>query len=109
MNLLMATKSFNEVQNKKREKRTDREILIGSGGETKPRSSRNLKEIVAKYRKSKDASSPAANARNKRVQRQEKLEKISNDTEELEGISEDHASLENEFLKKMEKRKWWRL
>ncbi|KAJ6913308.1 hypothetical protein NC651_015733 [Populus alba x Populus x berolinensis] len=74
MNLLMATKSFNEVQNKKREKRTDREILIGSGGETKPRSSRNLKEIVAKYRKSKDASSPAANARNKRVQRQEKLE-----------------------------------
>ncbi|XP_011019098.1 PREDICTED: uncharacterized protein LOC105121927 [Populus euphratica] len=109
MNLLMATKSSNEVQNKAREKRTDREILLGSGGETKPRSSRNLKEIVAKYRKFKDASSPAASARNKRVQRQEKLEKISNDTEELEGRSEDYASLTNEFFKKMEKRKWWQL
>jgi hypothetical protein len=35
--------------------------------------------------------------------------KISNDTEELEGRSEDYASLANEFLKKMEKRKWWQL
>lgn len=68
----MATKSSNEVQNKRREKRTGRENLLGYGEETKPRS-RKLGEIVAKYRKSMDASSLAMSAKNKLVQRQEKL------------------------------------
>nr|XP_034899302.1 uncharacterized protein LOC118037438 isoform X1 [Populus alba] len=99
---------LNIVQSKRREKRTGRENLLGYGEETKPRS-RNLGEIVAKYRKSKDASSLAMSAKNKLVQRQEKLGKINNQTEELEGNSEDYASLANELLKKMEKRKWWQI
>jgi syntaxin-binding protein 5 len=36
-------------------------------------------------------------------------QKINNQTEELEGNSEDYASLANELLKKMEKRKWWQI
>jgi hypothetical protein len=36
-------------------------------------------------------------------------QKINNQTEELEGNSEDYASLANELLKKMQKRKWWQI
>ncbi|KAJ6299910.1 hypothetical protein OIU76_020830 [Salix suchowensis] len=104
----MATKSSHEAQSKKREKRDGRENLLGSGDETKHRS-RNLKELVSKYRKSKDPSSLAMSAKNKLVQRQEKLDKLSNQAEELEGTSEDYASMANELLKKMEKRKWWQI
>ncbi|KAJ6750330.1 hypothetical protein OIU85_000916 [Salix viminalis] len=95
----MATKSSHEAQSKKREKRDGRENLLGFGDETKHRS-RNLKEIVSKYRKSKDPSSLAMSAKNKLVQRQEKLDKLSNQAEELEGTSEDYASMTNELLKK---------
>uniref|UniRef100_A0A6N2KRJ9 V-SNARE coiled-coil homology domain-containing protein n=1 Tax=Salix viminalis TaxID=40686 RepID=A0A6N2KRJ9_SALVM len=104
----MATKSSHEAQSKKREKRDGRENLLGFGDETRHRS-RNLKEIVSKYRKSKDPSSLAMSAKNKLVQRQEKLDKLSNQAEELEGTSEDYASMTNELLKKMEKRKWWQI
>ncbi|KAB5520025.1 hypothetical protein DKX38_024344 [Salix brachista] len=104
----MATKSSHEAQSKKREKRDGRENLLGFGDETKHRS-RNLKEIVSKYRKYKDPSSLAMSAKNKLVQRQEKLDKLSNQAEELEGTSEDYASMTNELLNKMEKRKWWQI
>ncbi|KAI3805730.1 hypothetical protein L1987_21615 [Smallanthus sonchifolius] len=89
-------------------KRTDREMLL-DGDNEEPRL-RTREEIIAKYRKNAgDASSVAGQARNKLLERQEKLEKISKRTQDLSNEAEDFASLANELVKAMERRKWWQI
>ncbi|KAM7270636.1 hypothetical protein ACFE04_029850 [Oxalis oulophora] len=97
-----------DVKGKNREKETDREKLLGSASDVKPRI-RTREEIIAKYRKTDDATSVAAHARNKLVERGEKLERISRRTEELQSGAEDFASLAHELVKTMENRKWWQM
>ncbi|KAJ4704421.1 Transducin family protein / WD-40 repeat family protein, putative isoform 5 [Melia azedarach] len=92
----------------KREKGNERERLLGAPDDTKPRL-RTREEIIAKYRKTEDASSVAANARNKLLERQEKLERMNQRTQELQSGAEDFASLANELVKTMENRKWWHI
>ncbi|KAL5740380.1 hypothetical protein ACOSQ2_029560 [Xanthoceras sorbifolium] len=104
----MAATSSHEATDMKIEKKTERERLLGAPDNTKPHL-RTPEEIMAKYRKAEDASSVAGHARNKLVQRQEKLERISRRTEELSNEAEDFASLANELVKTMEKRKWWHI
>ncbi|XLT82527.1 hypothetical protein HN873_004280, partial [Arachis hypogaea] len=53
-----------------------------------------------------DASSAAAQARNKLVERHWR---ISQRTAELQSGAEDFASLANELVKTMERRKWWQI
>ncbi|KAK3042881.1 hypothetical protein RJ639_001154 [Escallonia herrerae] len=93
-----------------RDKETERERLFegGSSVDTKPRL-RTPEEIMAKYRKSGDASSAAAHAKDKLVERQDKLERLSKRTEELQSGAENFASMANELVKKMENRKWWNM
>ncbi|KAK2980017.1 hypothetical protein RJ640_020043, partial [Escallonia rubra] len=101
--------SVHVVHNNEREKRTERERLFGGeGADEKPRL-RTREEIIATYRKAGDASSVAGQARNKLLERQEKLEKISQRTEELRNGAEDFASLANELVKTLERRKWWQI
>ncbi|QHO52780.1 uncharacterized protein DS421_2g42080 [Arachis hypogaea] len=61
---------------------------------------------MATYRKTGDASSAAAQARNKLVERHWR---ISQRTAELQSGAEDFASLANELVKTMERRKWWQI
>ncbi|KAJ4837684.1 hypothetical protein Tsubulata_013493 [Turnera subulata] len=100
--------SSQEVKDLKQDKRTEREQLLGATDDMKPRM-RTPEEIMAAYRKSGDASSVAAHARNKLVERQDKLERISQRTAELQSGAEDFASLADELVKVMEKRKWWQI
>ncbi|KAJ9545255.1 hypothetical protein OSB04_024962 [Centaurea solstitialis] len=101
--------SSHTKQNEKIGKRTDREKLFdGDDADVTPRL-RTREEIIAKYRKAGDASSVAAQARNKLLERQEKLEKISKRTQDLSNEAEDFASLANELVKVMERRKWWHI
>ncbi|KAE8650981.1 uncharacterized protein LOC101217343 [Cucumis sativus] len=101
-----ASTSSEEV---KEEKRTERQRLFGDGNDDwKPRT-RTTEEILTTYKFSGDASLAAAHARNKLMERQEKLEKLSKRTEELRNGAEDFASLANELVKTMEKRKWWHI
>ncbi|CAN1771841.1 hypothetical protein LINPERHAP1_LOCUS12013 [Linum perenne] len=89
--------------------RSEREQLLGSGDDVKPRI-RTHQEIIATYRKAEDASSAASQTRNKLLQRQDKLERINRRTAELRNEAEDFASLANELVKVMEKRrKWWHI
>ncbi|KAL9315324.1 hypothetical protein ACSQ67_016325 [Phaseolus vulgaris] len=100
-----------DVKNKQKDKLRDREKLFEGGtnkDDVKPRL-RTPEEIMAAYRKTGDASSAAAQARNKLMERQEKLERISQRTAELQSGAEDFASLANELVKTMERRKWWQI
>ncbi|KAK3019018.1 hypothetical protein RJ639_003626, partial [Escallonia herrerae] len=101
--------SVHAVQNNEREKRTERERLFGGEGDDEKPRLRTREEIIATYRKAGDASSVAGQARNKLLERQEKLEKISQRTEELRNGAEDFASLANELVKTLERRKWWQI
>ncbi|KAJ6303499.1 hypothetical protein OIU77_017388 [Salix suchowensis] len=103
-----ATTSSQEVKHTKREKRSQREQLLGVTDDMKPKL-RTPEEIMAKYRKAEDASSVAARAREKLLERQEKLERISRRTAELQSGAEDFSSMANELVKLMEKRKWWQI
>ncbi|CAJ1806225.1 unnamed protein product [Sphenostylis stenocarpa] len=106
-----ASTSSPDVKNKQKEKLGDREKLFEGGtnkDDVKPRL-RTPEEIMAAYRKTGDASSAAAQARNKLMERQEKLERISQRTAELQSGAEDFASLANELVKTMERRKWWQI
>ncbi|KAK7339895.1 hypothetical protein VNO77_20581 [Canavalia gladiata] len=100
-----------DIKNKQKDKLQDREKLFEGGtnnDDIKPRL-RTPEEIMATYRKTGDASSVAAQARNKLMERQEKLERISQRTAELQSGAEDFASLANELVKTMERRKWWQI
>ncbi|KAL2337095.1 hypothetical protein Fmac_011541 [Flemingia macrophylla] len=100
--------SFPVVKHKQKDKlQQDREKLFEGGtnnDDIKPRL-RTPEEIMATYRKTGDAASVAAQARNKLMERQEKLERISQRTAELQSGAEDFASLANELVKTMERRK----
>ncbi|CAK7343904.1 unnamed protein product [Dovyalis caffra] len=115
--LTKATTSLQGVKHMKREKRSERDQLLGVADDMKPKL-RTPEEIMAKYRKAGDASSAAAHARNKLVERQEKLEvrhyefnitvrmlwdelvnRMSRRTAELQSGAEDFASLANELVK----------
>ncbi|XP_024981859.1 uncharacterized protein LOC112518409 isoform X1 [Cynara cardunculus var. scolymus] len=101
--------SSHTKQNEEIGKRTDREKLFdGDNSDVTPRL-RTREEIIATYRKAGDASSVAGQARNKLLERQEKLEKISKRTQDLSNEAEDFASLANELVKVMERRKWWQI
>ncbi|TKY65816.1 Syntaxin-binding protein 5 [Spatholobus suberectus] len=105
-----ASTSSPDVKNKQKDK-LDREKLFEGGtnnDDIKPRL-RTPEEIMATYRKTGDASSAAAHARNKLMERQEKLERIGQRTAELQSGAENFASLANELVKTMERRKWWQL
>ncbi|XP_038903847.1 LOW QUALITY PROTEIN: uncharacterized protein LOC120090335 [Benincasa hispida] len=100
-----ASTSSEEVK----EEKSERQRLFGDGNDDwKPRI-RTTEEILTTYKFSGDASLAAAHARNKLLERQEKLEKLSKRTEELRNGAEDFASLANELVKTMEKRKWWHI
>ncbi|XP_061348834.1 uncharacterized protein LOC133294202 isoform X2 [Gastrolobium bilobum] len=106
-----ASTSSPDVKNKQKDKKLhDREKLLqgGTNDEIKPRL-RTPEEIIATYRKTGDAASVAAQAKNKLMERQEKLERISQRTAELQSGAEDFASLANELVKTMERRKWWQI
>ncbi|PPD97559.1 hypothetical protein GOBAR_DD05399 [Gossypium barbadense] len=104
----VTSSSSHEAVKTKGGKETDREKLLGAADDSTPRV-RTAQEIIAKYRKTGDASSAAAHARNKLVERQEKLERISRRTEELQSGAENFASLADELVKAMENRKWWQI
>ncbi|MBA0577539.1 hypothetical protein Golob_023998, partial [Gossypium lobatum] len=106
--LPVTSSSSHEAVKMKGGKETDREKLLGAADDSTPRV-RTAQEIIAKYRKTGDASSAAAHARNKLVERQEKLERISRRTEELQSGAENFASLADELVKAMENRKWWQI
>ncbi|KAH6837571.1 hypothetical protein C2S53_009878 [Perilla frutescens var. hirtella] len=102
----LASTSSHELDSKNKDKKSEREKLFDDDAEIKPRL-RTREEIVAKYRKTGDASSAAGQAKDKLLERQEKLEKISRRTEDLQNGAEDFASLANELVKAMENRKWY--
>ncbi|KAK8617271.1 hypothetical protein V6N13_080189 [Hibiscus sabdariffa] len=102
-----SSSSYEAVKTKKG-KETDREKLLGAPDDSTPRV-RTAQEIIAKYRKTGDASSAAAHARNKLAERGEKLERISRRTEELQSGAENFASLADELVKTMESKKWWQI
>ncbi|XP_054783752.1 uncharacterized protein LOC129290785 isoform X2 [Prosopis cineraria] len=95
---------------RQKDKLTDRDKLLqgGTNDDIKPRM-RTPEEIRATYRKTEDAASAASQARNKLMERQEKLERISERTAELQSGAENFASLANELVKTMERRKWWQI
>ncbi|KAL8262357.1 hypothetical protein R6Q59_026406 [Mikania micrantha] len=96
------------IQKEETRKRTDREMLLD--GDTDEPRLRTREEIIAKYRKNAgEASSVAVQTRNKLLERQEKLEKISKRTHDLSNEAEEFASLANELVKAMERRKWWQI
>lgn len=102
----MASASVYKPQNK--DNRTEREKLFeGATDVTEPRL-RTPEEIIAKYRK-RDPAAVAEEARNKLLERQAKLERINQRTAELQSGAEDFASLANELVKVMERRKWWHI
>ncbi|KAI4324480.1 hypothetical protein MLD38_029967 [Melastoma candidum] len=89
-------------------KPTDREKLFhGASDDVTPRV-RTPAEIMAHYRKW-DPSTAAEHARNKLAERQEKLERIRQRTEDLRNGAEDFASLADELVKTLERRKWWQI
>ncbi|KAL4557922.1 hypothetical protein LXL04_036116 [Taraxacum kok-saghyz] len=101
--------SSHTKQNEETGKKTDRERLFdGEDSDAGPRL-RTREEIIATYRKAGDASSVASQARNNLLERQEKLERISKRTQDLNNEAEDFASLANELVKAMERRKWWQI
>ncbi|KAL5058144.1 hypothetical protein RYX36_029748 [Vicia faba] len=107
----VASTSSPNVKNKQKDKlQNDREKLFqgGSNDDVKPKI-RTAEEIMAAYRKTGDAASTAAQARNKLMERQEKLERISQRTADLQNGAENFASLANELVKTMERRKWWQI
>ncbi|PON51137.1 WD repeat containing protein [Parasponia andersonii] len=107
--LPIASTSTEDLKNVKKEKGSERERLFKGGtDDVKPRV-RTPQEIMAAYGKARDASSVAANARNKLVERQDKLERINKRTEELQSGAEDFASMANELVKTLEKRRWWQI
>ncbi|KAK7395097.1 hypothetical protein VNO78_15639 [Psophocarpus tetragonolobus] len=106
-----ASTSSPDVKNKHKDKLQDREKLFEGGtnnDDIKPRL-RTPEEIMVTYRKTGDAASVAAQTRNKLMERQEKLERISQRTAELQSGAENFASLANELVKTMERRKWWQI
>ncbi|XP_004514218.1 uncharacterized protein [Cicer arietinum] len=108
----MPSTSSPDVKNKQKDKlRSDRDKLFQGGtnnDDVTPRV-RTAEEIIAAYRKTGDAASVAAQTRNKLMERQEKLERISQRTAELQNGAENFASLANELVKTMERRKWWQI
>ncbi|XP_019450333.1 PREDICTED: uncharacterized protein LOC109352642 isoform X2 [Lupinus angustifolius] len=102
--------SSKNVKNKQKDKLSDREKLFqgGTKDDITPRV-RTREEILATYKKTGDAASVAADAKNKLLERQEKLERISQRTAELQSGAENFASLANELVKTMERRKWWQI
>ncbi|KAI9115963.1 hypothetical protein K1719_012893 [Acacia pycnantha] len=104
-----STSSIDVISTQK-DKLTDRDKLLqgGTNDDIKPRM-RTPEEIRATYRKTGDAASAASQARNKLMERQEKLERISQRTAELQNGAENFASLANELVKTMERRKWWQI
>ncbi|KAE9618160.1 putative transcription factor WD40-like family [Lupinus albus] len=106
----VSTSSKTNVKNKQKDKLSDREKLFqgGTKDDVTPRV-RTREEILATYRKTGDAASVAADAKNKLLERQEKLERISQRTAELQSGAENFASLANELVKTMERRKWWQI
>ncbi|CAI9259608.1 unnamed protein product [Lactuca saligna] len=105
----MPTTSSHSKQNEETGKKSDRERLFdGDNSDATPRL-RTREEIIATYRKAGDASSVASQARNKLLERQEKLERISRRAQDLNNEAEDFASLANELVKAMERRKWWQI
>ncbi|KAK3407849.1 uncharacterized protein LOC104421067 isoform X2 [Eucalyptus grandis] len=106
---LTVSSSSLQTKHDESERKGERERLFeGASTDTNPRP-RTREEIIAKYRKTGDASSAASQARDKLVERQEKLERISRRTEELQSGAEDFASMADELAKRMENRKWWNM
>ncbi|XP_038992535.1 uncharacterized protein LOC120116025 isoform X2 [Hibiscus syriacus] len=106
--LPVTSSSSHEAVKSKGGKETDREKLLGAQDDSTPRV-RTAQEIIAKYRKTGDASSAASHARDKLAERGEKLQRISRRTEELQSGAENFASLADELVKAMENRKWWQV
>ncbi|GAV76073.1 Synaptobrevin domain-containing protein [Cephalotus follicularis] len=103
---LIVSSSF-QNRNDDNNKGTEKERLMeGATPDTKPRV-RTAEEIRAKYRKAGDASSAAVQAKDKLLERQEKLQMLNERTSELQSGAENFASMANELVKTMEKRKWW--
>lgn len=107
--LVSVSPSSRKTNNDTKEKEAEREKLFeGGSADTKPRL-RTREEIIAKYRKTGDATSAASQSKDKLLERQEKLEKLSRRTEELQSGAESFASMANELAKNMERRKWWNI
>ncbi|XP_021906216.1 uncharacterized protein LOC110820897 isoform X3 [Carica papaya] len=106
--VISSHESEQRKRSKMKGKRGDKEKLLGVSDHPEPRV-RTAEEIIAKYRKSGDASSAAEHARHKLEERREKLERISKRTEELQSGAENFESLAKELAKAMENRKWWQL
>lgn len=107
--LVSVSSSSQKKNNDTKEKEAERERLFeGGSADTKPRP-RTREEIIAKYRKTGDATSAASQAKDKLLERQEKLEKLSRRTEDLQSGAESFASMANELAKNMERRKWWNI
>lgn len=94
-----------------KDKASDRQKLLDEKTEElKPRK-RTPDEIKAAYghKKALDVSGVAGLAVNRLQERGEKLQTISKHTEELQEGAENFASMADELLKTMERRKWWQI
>jgi len=94
-----------------KDKASDRQKLLDEKTEElKPRK-RTPEEIKASYghKKPLDVSGVAGLAVNRLQERGEKLQTISKRTEELQDGAENFASMADELLKTMERRKWWQI
>ncbi|XP_074368471.1 uncharacterized protein LOC141708640 isoform X2 [Apium graveolens] len=98
-----------QIKVERKDKELERERLFEGGSATFKPKLRTADEVRAKYRNNGDVSAVAAQAKDKLIERQEKLEKLSKNSEELQGESENFASLAKELAKRMENRKWWRI
>ncbi|XP_057525296.1 uncharacterized protein LOC130804751 isoform X2 [Amaranthus tricolor] len=102
--------STSSYQAKGKLTKTERERLFEGGHEDPKPRTRTPEEIMAAYRGKEYASAAAERARNKLLERQEKLEKINQRSEDLRYEAENFASMANELVKQMErKKKWWKI
>lgn len=106
--LPLPSSSINNKDERKDKEQERERLFEGGSTDSKPKL-RTAEEIRAKYRKTGDASTAAAQAKDKLIERQEKLERLSRNTEELQSGAENFASMANELAKRMENRKWWQI
>ncbi|KAJ3682833.1 hypothetical protein LUZ60_013060 [Juncus effusus] len=101
-------KSKHKVDVKKKAVSEREKLFEGSSDVTKPKM-RSPQEILTKYKFGGDAAAAAAHAKDKLVERQEKLERVSLKSAELQDNAENFASMANELVRTMEKKKWWNI
>lgn len=94
-----------------KDKASDRQKLLDEKTEEQRPRKRTPEEIKAAYghKKALDVSGVAGLAVNRLQERGEKLQTISKRTEELQEGAENFASMADELLKTMERRKWWQI